>query len=70
MLPDKKKAPPETTSENKPIFSASDMAQRYRKLKAEGRMPSLAAVIEVMNRTQLLLTDEDRQWLREIGIAR
>ena len=37
---------PETASENNPIFSASDMQKRAERLKAEGRMPSLADVLK------------------------
>src|ERR1700730_17539934 len=42
------KATPETTSENSPVFSPSDMEKRWKKLKAEGKVPPLATVLKVI----------------------
>ena len=39
---------PEVPSANNPIFSAEDMQRRGERLKAEGRMPSLAEVLKVI----------------------
>lgn len=53
MCNDNKQAQSETASENKPIFSASDMECRWEKLKAAGKVPPLADVLKIIKRTKI-----------------
>jgi hypothetical protein len=67
----------EAKPEDSPIFSPEDMAARCARLKAEGRMPSLADVLRIMRRASfaspaqlsLPFCDADHEWLRRMGIT-
>jgi hypothetical protein len=43
-------AAPESAPDNSPAFSPSDMEARGKRLKAEGKMPPLADVLEILRK--------------------
>jgi hypothetical protein len=47
---DNEKEAPETSSASNPVFSPSDMEERWKKLKAEGRVPALADVLKIVQK--------------------
>jgi len=49
------------------IFSADDMEQRAKRLRAEGKMPLLPDVAKVAY--DALQAADDREFLRQVGIA-
>ena len=76
MTHDNENEAPKTSTS--PVFSPSDMAERAARLKAEGRMPSLADVLRIMRRVSFAspaeqlsfaFSDADHEWLRRMGIT-
>lgn len=55
----------------KQIFSAEDMQRRFERLKAEGKVPPLDYLLDVVNRvanTPRPMTPSDRKLLRTMGV--
>jgi hypothetical protein len=61
------KKSPETRFDGTVPFDAQDMERRYRRLKAEGRLPSLKDVLAIVAKVHAEY--EDRQFLKSVGIA-
>jgi hypothetical protein len=58
---------PETPTPTNPVFSPSDMAERFARLKAEGRVPPLDAILRIIQKVKAEAAD--REFLRQSGIT-
>ena len=58
MTHDNEKEAPKS-SRSGPIFSASDIAERWARLKAEGKVPPLSAVLAIVRKSARATNRED-----------